>query len=206
MRYFDISMSIHPDMQVYKNRETNKPRISLERTHERDSVFESRLEIQLHTGTHLDAPLHMLSGGATIETFPLELSNLECRVLDLTAVEDKITAEDLADKNIQPGQALLFKTENSFHEYFQMDYISVSRSGAEFLSQQNIPLVGIDSLGIERGQSDHETHKIIMSAGVWILEGLRLAGVEPGDDYRLLVLPLNIAGAEASPVRAVLYR
>ena len=62
---------------------------------------------------------------------------------------------------------------------------------------------GIDSLGIERNQPNHETHKTLLSNKIMILEGLRLKHVEEGP-YLLIAAPLNIPGVEASPVRAFL--
>jgi hypothetical protein len=61
----------------------------------------------------------------------------------------------------------------------------------------------IDALGIERSQPNHDTHKILLGAEIVILEGLRLKEVEEGE-YLLVAAPINVVGAEAAPVRAIL--
>jgi len=63
--------------------------------------------------------------------------------------------------------------------------------------------VGIDSLGIERDQPGHETHKILLSLEIVILEGLLLKNIRE-DEYFLIALPINVAGADGAPARAVL--
>ena len=95
------------------------------------------------------------------------------------------------------------KTKNSWDDQFQSDFIYLDKSGAEFLEENNVLGVGIDALGIERNQPYHETHKILLSRHIPILEGLRLKEV-PAGEYILHALPLKIAGVEAAPTRAVL--
>ena len=204
MKWFDITMPIEADMQVYKNRQQNKPVISVDRSHELDRICEHRLEINLHTGTHLDAPLHVLPDGMTIDSFPLELSRLPCTVIDLTDVRGGIMPADLPLQQIRPGSAVLIKTQNSYIDQFDPDYVFLTDEAARAAADQRPALIGIDALGIERGQPGHPTHKALFKENIWILEDLRLAAVDAGSDYFLNILPLNIKGKEASPVRAVL--
>lgn len=106
-------------------------------------------------------------------------------------------------KPIDEGAFILLKTKNSFHEGFANDFIYVEKSGAQYLKDKGIVGVGIDALGIERSQPGHETHKILLGAGIIILEGLKLADIAEGE-YILSAAPLKIIGSEAAPVRAVL--
>jgi arylformamidase len=161
--------------------------------------------IDAHCGTHLDAPLHMLDKGETIDKFDLNLGFVKCRVVDLTAVDDKISETDLKNRSIAKGDYILLKTKNSFEDFFNPEFIYVDESGARYLKEQKIIGVGIDSVGIERSQPGHETHKILLDAGITILEGLRLKNVEE-DQYSLIALPLKIRDVEASPVRAILIK
>jgi len=199
----DISMLIEREMPVYKNREEKRPELTVVRHHGMGQIHESRLQLDLHCGTHLDAPLHVLKDGDTIEK--IEPANLlrTCKVLDLTAVPAAITRAELEKQELASGDFILFKTRNSDQDNFDAAFVYLEKSGALYLARKGIAGVGIDSLGIERDQPGYETHKALFSAGIMILEGLRLAGVAPGP-YYLVALPLKIKGAEASPLRAIL--
>lgn len=201
MKLYDISMTVSETMTVYKNIEANRPILSVIK--DQGGVHESRLSLNLHTGTHIDAPLHMIASGKKITDYPLETFVRPCTVLDLTDVKDKITAGDLEKKAIVAGDFLLLKTRNSKTDDFDPGFVYLDASGAEYLASKGIVGVGIDSLGIERSQPDHKTHKTLLSKQIAILEGLRLQGIE-AKSYLLLALPLKIENGEASPVRAVL--
>lgn len=203
MRIIDISMKIKEDMAVYKDKPEIKPKIKVYQTFENGKSYESGVEIGMHTGTHVDAPLHMIKGGKTIEQMDLSKLMMKCKVIDLTYIKDKITKNDLETKDIEKGDFILFKTINSFTDKFDFDFVFLEKSGAEYLRDKKIIGVGTDSLGIERSQPDHETHIVLLDSDIIILEGLRLKHVSEGE-YFLAALPLNIDGVEASPVRAIL--
>ncbi|MEN1760428.1 cyclase family protein [Anoxynatronum sibiricum] len=199
----DISMEISENMMVYKNREENKPRIQVTRDFTASEAYETTVTLGMHTGTHLDMPLHMIPGGETLNDLRLEQVVTPCQVVDLTEAAGGITQQDLEKKEISSGKFVLLKTRNSFHETFDFEFVYLERSGAAYLKELGVTGVGIDSLGIERDQPDRMTHKTLLGNGILILEGLRLAAVPPGD-YLLVAVPLKIKGAEASPVRALL--
>jgi len=203
MKLIDISMEISGEMPVYKGRAVKRPILTVDSDFSAGGVYESRLQMNLHTGTHLDAPLHMIPGGNFTEPFALERVVCGCRVLDLSQVEEKITQDDLEGKGIQPGDFVLLKTRNSLVDILEGDFIYLDKTGADYLRERGIKGVGIDSLGIERAQPGHETHKTLLQAGILILEGLRLKAVEEGG-YFLIAAPIRIAGVEAAPVRAFL--
>lgn len=213
MILYDISMTIKPDMAVYKNRDEKKPKFTVSRDFNDGSAYETRLDFDLHTGTHIDMPLHMIPEGESSESWALENIFTACLVLDFTTLTgDCITAAALKAKEeeypanallIKPGSSVLLKTSNSLSDAFDSSFIFLEKSGAEYLADKEVAGIGIDALGIERDQPGHETHKILLNAGIWILEGLRLADV-PGGYYTLAVAPLKIGGVEALPARALL--
>lgn len=206
MDIYDISMMISPNMPVYKNKVEKRPVFKINRNFSRGGkAYESSLCLDMHAGTHLDAPLHMIEGGRTVETIDLSRLIVACRVLDLTQVSDKISREDCASQMINAGDFLLFKTRNSWNNEFDPEFVYLDKRGAEYLEEKEIAGVGVDALGIERSQPEHETHKILLRAGIIILEGLRLKDVDPGE-YVLAAFPLKIQGVEAAPVRAVLLK
>ncbi|RFZ80269.1 cyclase family protein [Lacrimispora amygdalina] len=202
-KLYDISMLINHDMPVYKGKEEKRPLLKPVSDFASGTVYESKLEMNLHTGTHLDRTLHMIPEGNTIETLDFKELITKCKVLDLTSVKNKITAKDLSSKDIADGDFILLKTRNSYEKVLEGDFIYLEQSGAEYLVNHRIKGVGIDALGIERAQPSHETHLQLMEKGIHILEGLRLKEIEEGE-YLLFALPVNIEGAEAAPVRAVL--
>jgi len=205
MIIYDISMTIKESMGVYKNIKEKRPIIKFEKKIPKDSINESSIYMNVHTGTHIDAPYHVDDMGATIDGIDLNKLITNCRVLDLTKIVDRITKEDLMDKNIQLGEFLLFKTRNSFTEEFEPNFIYVEKSGAEYLVEKGIIGVAIDSFGIERAQPDHETHKILFSKGIIIIEGVRLKEVQESK-YFMCAMPLKINGIDGSPARIVLIK
>jgi arylformamidase len=215
MLLYDISSTIAPDMPVYKNRDEKRPRFKVSRDHASGSIYEGRLDIDLHSGTHLDFPLHVLPQGESSDAWNNEQFLTRCRVLDFSAsAADRIGAGDLQQKEDESrhqasepfweaGGTVLLKTANSAKQHFDFSFVFLDTSGAEFLAQKNIVGVGIDALGIERDQEGHPTHRTLLQKGIWILEGLRLAAVAEGN-YILALMPLKIAGVEALPARAFL--
>ncbi len=202
-KIYDISMPISADMPVYKGKEEKRPIRIVESDHLTGSVYESSIKMNLHTGTHLDRSLHMIPNGETMDTFRFEELITECVVLDLTEVSDAVTAGDLISKELRWGDFVLLKTRNSLEPILEGNFVYLEKSGAKYLAGLKVRGVGIDALGIERGQPGHETHLALMENGAHILEGLRLTDVKEGR-YELVALPLNIAGAEAAPVKAIL--
>jgi arylformamidase len=205
MIIYDISMTIEREMGVYKNKEEKRPIIKYERKIPKDSINESSMYMNLHTGTHIDAPYHVDNMGDTIDVMGLKNLITKSRVLDLTKVVGSITKNDLIDKNIRAGEFLLLKTKNSFSNDYEPDFVYVDKSGAEYLAEKNIVGIAIDSFGIERAQPDHETHKILFNKGIIIIEGVRLKEIVESE-YFMCALPLKIKGVDGSPARIVLIK
>lgn len=158
-----------------------------------------------HTGTHMDAPCHFLNGQAGIDEFPLDVAIGKARVITIPDDRTAIGRAELEGAGIERGDRVLLKTRNSKQRWqdldFQTDYAAVNASGARFLVEMGIALVGVDylSVGLFKGDGP-ETHKILLSGGVWIIEGLDLSKI-PGGSYDLVCLPLRITGADGSPAR-----
>jgi arylformamidase len=213
MILYDITMTIEPDMAVYKNKQEKKPMISVTRNFSEGAMYESRLCLDMHTGTHIDMPLHVFPGAATVGQWDKQNMLTRCKVLDFTSLEaPAITAAHLRVKDeemravgqgIEDGDSVLLKTKNSLQDDFDFSFIYLEKTGAAFFTDQKVRSVGIDALGIERDQPQHETHKLLLGAGIWILEGLRLKEVPQGQ-YILLTMPMKIKGTEAAPARVAL--
>jgi arylformamidase len=162
-----------------------------------------------HTGTHMDAPCHFLDGKDGIDRFPLSLAAGPARVIGVPGASVLGRAQ-LEPKNIEPGERVLFKTRNSDRRWdnqdFETGFVAFDASGARFLVERGVSLVGVDYLSVGLFQGDGvETHQVLLGGGVWVLEGINLSGVPEGE-YELVCLPLRIAGCDGSPARAILRR
>ncbi len=167
----------------------------------------SRVTMGVHTGTHMDAPLHFLEGGISIDEMPLDATIGPARVIQIRD-RKSIGSAELAEHQLEVGERVLFKTANSDNlwskDEFEEDFIFIARDGADYLAERGVRLVGVDYLSVGGFKEDGvETHQALLGAGIWIIEGLNLSGVEPGA-YELLCLPIKLTGAEGSPARAIL--
>jgi arylformamidase len=166
------------------------------------------LNIISHTGTHIDAPLHFIPNGATIDTMPIDAIMGLARIIEITDPVSVKVAELMA-YNIQSGERILFKTQNSSKCYktseFVEDYVYLSTEAAHFLVDKKVSVVGLDYIAIS-SWSDKDNlkavHETLLGAGIWILESINLEGVRPGP-CELICLPLRLAGGDAAPARAI---
>ncbi|MDQ5845505.1 MAG: cyclase family protein [Acidobacteriota bacterium] len=176
-----------------------------------DTANVSVLHFGAHSGTHVDAPVHFIEGGNTVASLPFDVLIGRAEVVE---VPDNLKAIDAAfvAANCSPAsERLLFKTRNSkfwngSESAFREDYTYIDAGAARKLVELGIKLVGIDYLSVERFQSTgFETHHILLSKGVVILEGLDLRAVG-ADSYELICLPLKITGGsgDGAPARTVL--
>ncbi len=203
MKLYDVSMCIEPTMAVYKNKEEKKPIILQSAFFDKQGVYETTMTMNLHTGTHIDFPLHTLPNGKTSRSYDLTTFLGKAKVFDLTHVVDHISKADLINLPIENDDFVLFKTKNSFSEAFEFEFIYVDISAANYLVEKHVRGVGVDALGIERAQPNHPTHDALLGNNIVILEGLRLKDVV-AKTYPWVALPLKIDDVEALPVRVVL--
>jgi arylformamidase len=200
----DISVPVRPGMVVWEG----DPPARIEQVASiaaGDGYNVTRLDISAHTGTHVDAPLHILEGGATIDALALDAMFGPCHVVDAAAVEGQLDAAALARLELPPQpDRLLFKTRSGVlweRDIFSPDFVAFTGDGAEALVALGVRLAGIDYLSI----GDDDAHRVLLGAGVIPLEGLDLRAVEPGP-YTLVCLPLRVADADGAPARALLVR
>ena len=205
MPFIDISLPIREGMIVYEGDPdiTVSSALSLERG---DPANVSSLRLGSHTGTHMDAPLHFISGGLGIDTLPLDLLIGPALLAEVDATR-LIEPSHLEKLPLADHPRLLLKTRNSGlwdRPSFSRDYVALSLASAKLLIERGVKLVGVDYLSIEAfGAEGHPVHKTLLGAGMVILEGLDFRRVTPGT-YELYCLPLRIAVGDGSPCRAVL--
>lgn len=174
-----------------------------------DTANVSHISLGVHTGTHMDAPLHFLHDGQSIDTLPFNAVVGRARVIEIEDTES-IKVPELERHDIEAGERILFKTVNSSRAWqsdeFYEDFVYISKEAAEFLAQKKILTVGVDYLSVGGFRNDGvETHHALLGAGIWIIEGLNLSAV-PSGHYDFVCLPLRLSGAEGSPARAILRK
>lgn len=203
MIYYDVSMKITPDMQVYKNKENKKPVFRVASDFDTSPAHETEVTINLHTGTHMDFPLHMIRNGQTSSELVLDRLIREVKVFDMTDIKDSISKDDLMDLDICKNDFILFKTQNSYEDVFNFKFIYIDQSAALYLNQKEIAGVGVDALGVERDQKNHMTHKLLFEKDIYIIEGLRLKEIKQGP-YFMYALPIKMDDADALLLSVIL--
>jgi arylformamidase len=210
MRIYDVSVPISAATPTYPG----DPGIEIRQwaaIADGDAANVSLLHFGAHTATHVDAPAHFIEGAPKIDATPLDALIGPARVVLMPDDVDAIEARHLPAQIIEGATRILFKTRNSAFwsdaaSGFREDFTYITPDAARALVQSGVRLVGMDYLSVEKFQVErHETHEILLSNGVVILEGLDLREVAAGD-YELLCLPLKIAGGsgDGAPARAVL--
>ena len=209
VRFYDITVPLENGMPVWPG----DPAFRLERV---SSIAQgananvSSLSCGAHVGTHVDAPVHFLDGAPAVEAMPLEALIGRAFVADLRRAK-VIDAAALAKTRIPPGtRRVLLRTRNSEfwkrgERTFQTGFVAVDASGAEWLVQRKVQLVGVDYLSVAPFKNSRPTHEILLGAGVVILEGVDLSRVPPGP-YHLTCLPMKLVGSDGAPARAVLSK
>ncbi|MBE7540735.1 MAG: cyclase family protein [Bryobacteraceae bacterium] len=205
--WIDVSMPLANGMTVWPG--DAPPRFEQTMWIERgDPCNLTRMDVSVHTGTHMDAPRHFLREGAGMESLPLEAVMGPARVVE-TSHPEAVQAGELPG-DLERGERILFKTPNSARDLlerpFAEDFVYISREAAVVLAEAGVRTVGVDGLSVGGFHQDLvETHEILLGAGIWIIEGLDLRRIEPGR-YELACLPLKIVGSDGAPARAALRR
>ncbi len=208
MRIYDVSLTISPQLVTWPG----DPPVTLTRA---SSIAQgaaanvSRLDAGVHTGTHVDAPLHFIDGAPAVEAMSLEKLIGPCLVVEADPAGSELGTDDLpATKHTR----ILFKTRNSQkwvnpQREFDKGFVAVGLVLAQRLVAEGKVLVGVDYLSVEpfAAPAAHPVHVTLLQAGIVVVEGLNLSEVEAGE-YDLVCLPLKLAGSDGAPARAVLIQ
>ncbi len=197
MKIIDISEYIEEGRRYYPT----LPPVKIEWLRHYDKGHDhevSYLSMPVHAATHIDAPLHFIPSGASIDKIPLtkfigiaQVVFVKEKVIDCKVLKTLKIREDI----------VLFKMKEWENP---QDYPYFREDAAEYLVRKKVKLVGVESPSVDRfGDKKYPVHKILLSAGVLIIEGLKLKHVKCGR-YFFLCLPLKIKGIEGAPCRAIL--
>ncbi|MPZ14462.1 MAG: cyclase family protein [Chloroflexi bacterium] len=204
--WIDVSIPLRAGMVHWPG----DPEVSIERVLDMERggpCNVSSISIGSHTGTHMDPPFHYVRDGASLDAMPLDATVGPARVIE---IRDPVSVrrEELANHELASGERVLFKTRNSSRcwetDDFLEDFVYISLEGARYLADRGVRAVGIDYLSVGGFHADGEAiHRALLEAGIWIVEGLNLARVQPGI-YELVCLPIKIQNSDGAPARAML--
>ena len=203
----DVSVPITTRMPVWPL----DPRVNLAPTayparDKSHTVRVTGIEMGSHTGTHIDAPWHMVENGRQLNQIPIETLIGPAIVLEITTVPS-IGRSDLEKLDFHGIPRVLFKTDNSHRwsdEKFYEEFVYLEPEAAELLVERSVKLVGIDYLSIDKFKSErHPTHFVLLRRNVVIVEGLNLSQVKAGK-YHMTALPLNLQDVDGAPTRVIL--
>lgn len=207
MQIRDITRTVKSGMPVWPG----DPEVTLEwlsQIIEGGEVNLTALQMCAHAGTHLDMPSHFIDQGKNLDDLDLSTLIGSARVVQVPVEVRIIDEAFLKTVSLEGVERILFKTiigelDQVSPLTFQEDFVALDASGARFLAGTSCKLVGIDAMSVAVFDDPSGGHLPLLEAGIVLLEGLELDGVEPGD-YQLIALPMKLAGREGAPVRAVL--
>ncbi|MDO9546270.1 MAG: cyclase family protein [Pelolinea sp.] len=169
----------------------------------------SRIELGVHTGTHIDGPFHLLEGGNTVDQIPLGSLVGKVQVVEIPSEITVINEKCLKDLEIDPQiDRILFKTSNSCYwetdPYgFNKEFVALNTDGAQYIADLGVRLIGVDYFSVSSYDDLIAPHVILLERGIILLENIDLRCVVPGI-YTLICLPIKLIGTDGAPVRAVL--
>jgi arylformamidase len=205
-RLIDVSVALERELPSWPGSTGHRTHRSMS-IEAGDAANVTQLEMDVHAGTHVESSLHFLADGQPLSSVPLEELIGPAEVVEVDG--SAVTPATLEATGIRRDTSrLLIKTANSArwhadHPAFDPSYVALTEEAAGWLVDLGIRLVGIDYLSIQRYEDSPETHRILMRAGVVIVEGLDLTEATPGN-YDLVCLPLRLSQAEAAPARVIL--
>lgn len=176
-----------------------------------DGFTLSVLSMGAHSGTHIDAPMHFIRDGISVDRVSLEPLIGPVRVIEIADGVQAIDAAELNRHSWRGTERVFFRTRSSVRGWmrspaFHRDFAYIAPDAAQLLAKAGVQLVGIDYISAEQfGAPAPLTHRILLGKGIPIVEGLALEGIRAGD-YDVVVLPLKVAGHEGAPARAVIRR
>lgn len=194
----DLSVVLSEQTPVYPGDPTTK--IEPAGVLANDGYNDHFVSMGTHVGTHIDAPMHMLEDGKSLNQVPVEQFIGNGRLVDVTGCD----FEAVKSADIQTGDIVLFRTgmSDKYHDkiYFE-DYPAMSEEVAKYLVESKIKMVGVDTCSVDN-QEGFPIHKILLAGNVLIIENLTNLNQLTGKNFKVYALPLNLQ-IDGSPARVI---
>jgi arylformamidase len=212
MKLLDLSHILNENISVYPD--TVPPIFEVSNTVEKDGFTEKKMTMASHTGTHIDAPSHILKDAKSLDKFPLDKFVGTAIVIPCQDKEE-ITFEYLQtyEHRIAQVDFILFFTGWQYKwntKDFFSDSPTPTREAAQWLTKFKLKGIGIDSFSVDKIISAHivteenlPNHHILLRKEILLIESLTNLDKLPGNVFSLHCLPLKIENADGSPVRAM---
>ncbi|SFM00103.1 cyclase family protein [Pelosinus propionicus] len=208
MKVIDLTHCIHADMPVFPG--TEQPIFRKANTLENDGFQEAKITMYSHTGTHIDAPAHMLSNGAYLDNLDIEHFIGKATVLDFSDKKMKLIDIDglkIYEEKIKSVEFIIIKTGWSKYwgdKKYYKDFPSLSEEAATWLSEFKLKGIGIDAISVDDIESaTFAVHKILMLKKIIIIENLTNLDSISKEEFILSIMPMKHKNADGSPVRAI---
>jgi kynurenine formamidase len=207
MPIHDLTHVMHSLMPVYPGKEN--PVITPAATIETEGYREMRLEIDGHTGTHIDAPAHMLKNGLSLDAYPIDKFTGRAVIVPVAPSTKRIGIADLLpwENEFIRGRYVLLHT--GWSKYWSSDeylrnYPVLTEEAATWLTSFGLDGIGVDTISVDPVQeSQFPVHYILLSNDLLIIENLKFpAGLDRGIGT-FCCFPIHYADADGAPVRAV---
>ncbi len=169
----------------------------------REGYRVSVLVASSHSGTHIDSPAHYIEDGLTIDHIPSETFIGQVRIIDLGHRNSAIRPEDI--RPWMNEERLIMKTGYSEKTTFDPEYAYLDEDAAELVASSTIRVIGIDTPSIEAYNGTGDVHRIILGAGIPIIEYLDLSAISAGK-YYMIALPLKITDGDGAPARVIVRK
>ena len=195
----DMTHTITQEIPIYPG--TPAPTLAPACTLTKDGFRETLLTFSSHTGTHMDAPAHLLREGRTLDDMPMSQFSGRATVLDVSGEGSVITEEFLRSnyEAIHCADFILFGTEGFLEDTFPVP----NEAASKYLVSRGLKGVGTDAISIDRMADSHlPIHHILLKDSVVSIENLCLKKVRGRKDFLFFALPMKFKNTDGAPVRA----
>ncbi|MFC1824622.1 cyclase family protein [Thermodesulfobacteriota bacterium] len=210
MKLIDLTHSISPTMPVYPG--TEPPAFITGCSINETGFLEKKITFYSHTGTHIDAPAHLIKGLKTLDLLPIEHFYGTALLLNF----DKIKPKTIGVKELDPYhdkielvEFLLIHTGWSQYwgtEKYFSDYPVLSLEAANWLNRFGLNGFGLDTISADKADTqDYPVHKALLKNNTVVIENLKNLEDLPCNQFKFSCFPLSFEDADGSPVRAVAF-
>ncbi|PYI55146.1 cyclase family protein [Paenibacillus flagellatus] len=210
----DLSQELYHNCPVLP--EFEPPKLDYLLVGARDGWTLERVTMNLHSGTHMDAPAHLGDFSLTLDRIPVERFQGEALFVPLNGKREgePITAADLEPyrERMHDGTVVLLYTgwgeKRSWSKEWVYGSPYLSNEAARLLVAGGVRGVGIDHFSIGgTGDENRETHRILLGASIWVAEGLQLNDPELAEgSWHVFAMPVKIRDSSGAPARVVAIR